>query len=344
MQISIRLAIVGVGQIAVQSHLPAALACEAVRVTALVDAMPARAKEVARRFGISPVIASDVQDVLGKVDAAVIATPNDMHGPIALRCLRAGIATLIEKPLAHCYADGLRIVEAAESNGTVLAVGYCSRFRENVRLLKELLDSRYVGRATRFVHQSGSAGGWAPMSAYNLDRSQSGGGVLVVTGSHFLDRMIHFWGYPDEARLMDDSDGGPEANCRAIFRYSQQADIEGYAIYSKTVSLPSVLIVETDKGCLIAPDSDDAEIIFRPFGNGQQEHVIRRRGGPTQQVDVFRLQLQDFIAAHVERRPPLISGRHGLQSLRLIEQLYACRTAMTTDWYGEESQIGIAHA
>jgi UDP-N-acetyl-2-amino-2-deoxyglucuronate dehydrogenase len=330
----IRLGIVGTGQISRQSHLPAALACDQVRVAALVDSDPTRAADVARSFGIRPQIANRLDDVLGTIDAAIIATPNAAHRSLAVACLEAGVSTLIEKPLASTYTDGEQIVAAAEKNAATLAVGYCLRYRSNVLLLKELLDSGYFGRLQRFVHQAGTSGGWAPLSAYHLDRTSTGGGVLVVTGSHFLDRLLYLWGFPDEAEFTDDSAGGPEANCRATFRFNHpQGAFEGCAVYSKTVPMPAMLVIETDRGLVLVGDSDNANIVFRPAEDPRMEVVVRPRGPVRQQDDVFRLQIEDFVDAHRNRRAPLVDGRQGLESLRLIEQLYAVRKPMRTDWY-----------
>jgi len=337
-----RLAIVGTGQIGRQSHIPAALASDEVEVTALVDPVVDRARQVAREYGIDPVIAPDVTEVLEDIDGAIIATPNHTHGDIAVACLAARKSVLIEKPLAHSYADGLRIVEAARKSGATLEVGYCSRFRNNVLLLKQLLDAGTFGRVRRFVHQAGSAGGWAPMSGYNLDRATAGGGVLVVTGSHFLDRMLYFWGYPDSMEFMDDSEGGPEANCRATFRFSGTG-LEGHAIYSKTVFLPSVLVIDTDRGRVVFEDSDESEVVFRPHGESV-EQVFRQRNRKRGQEDVFRLQIEDFVRAHCDRRPPLVDGEQGLASMRLVEQLYACRKSMNADWYAGAKPAAIPSA
>jgi predicted dehydrogenase len=49
---------------------------------------------------------------------------------IALTCLEAGVATLIEKPLAGTYAEGEAIVNAGQASRTVVAVGYCSVFEK----------------------------------------------------------------------------------------------------------------------------------------------------------------------------------------------------------------------
>lgn len=331
-----RLAIVGAGMITRQSHLPAALASTAVEVAALVDPVSERAAALAREYGIAPRIAVRIGEVLGEIDGAVIATPNHTHAALAVECLSSGVPVLIEKPLASTYEDGLAIVRAAEASGKVVGVGYATRFRSSVVRLKNLLDEGYFGVVRRYVHQFGTPGGWAPCSAYNLDRKTAGGGVLVVTGTHFLDRMLYFWGYPDEASLEDDGLGGPEANCSARFRYTRApVPFEGVARYSKTVKLPAGMIIDTEQGYVVLADHDDAEILFRPHAHADVEQVIRRRGRSPQddQRDVTLLQLEDFVAACRQKRAPRVDGRQGLESLRLLEQLYGHRRTMEPDWY-----------
>jgi predicted dehydrogenase len=336
-----RLALVGAGMVTRSSHLPAALASDKVQVVALVEPMRQRAEELARWYGIAPAIVPQVQDVLGDIDGAVIATPNDTHMGIALTCLEAGVATLIEKPLASTYAEGEAIVHAGEASGKVVAVGYVVRFRENILLLSDLLTVGYFGAVRGFVHQVGGRGGWAPMSSYNLSRKATGGGVLMVTGTHFLDCMLHFWGYPDDVAFADDAQGGPEANCLAIFRYmTTDTPCEGVALYSKTTELPRGLIIETDRGIVQIADSDEADIMFRPYTYAQAEQVVRRCGKPPypQEMSVFQRQLEDFVDACQQGRSPMVDGRQGLASLRLLEELYTRRQALNTDWYNQTPQ------
>lgn len=319
------------------SHLPAALASDKVQVVAIVEPMRQRAEALVRGYGIAPVIVPQVQDVLGDIDGAVIATPNDTHMSIALTCLEAGVATLIEKPLASTYAEGEAIVQAGEASGTIVAVGYMVRFRENILFLDDLLKAGYFGTVRRFAHQVGTVGGWTPMSSYNLSRKATGGGVLVVTGTHFLDCMLHFWGYPDEVALADDAQGGPEANCLATFRYTTTpTPCEGIALYSKTTELPQGLIIETDRGVVLVADTDEADhLVFRPHAHAQVEQVVHRRGTPPypQGMSVFQRQLENFVDACQQGRAPMVDGRQGLLSLRLLEELYTRRKALNTDWY-----------
>lgn len=328
----LRLALIGGGLITESAHLPAALACEGVEVTALVDPVLERVGNLARRFGITPRLARDVTEVLDSIDAALIATPNNTHAPIALKCIDAGVAVLIEKPLATSAAEARAIATAARGRGTVAAPGYVTRFRPNLRLLKSLLDQGYFGRVTRFVHQFGTAGGWAPLSGYNLARSATGGGVLMVTGTHFLDRMLWFWGMPNEVRYWDDSRGGPEANCVARFRFGN--GIEGEARYSKTTPLPAGLVIETSRGTIRVGDTDDAELRFRAHDRPDVTQILRETA-PAGTGDTFALQIAAFAAACRGDDSTAFSLDDAVLSLELIENLYSRRAPLPDHWYGD---------
>jgi len=278
--------------------------------------------------------------VLPFIDGALIAAPNDSHGSLGLHCIRAGVATLIEKPLCTTLADAESLVAEAHKAGVTLATGYSTRFRDNTVFLKELLDTREFGTVHRFAHQFGSAGGWAPLSAYNLQRKATGGGVLVVTGTHFLDRMLYLWGYPDQSTLVDDGVNGPEANATATFRFDRgDGQIAGVARYSKTGSLPSGLVIDTEAGIVKMGDSDEAPVILFPRSNPNVAVTIRRRGKPRfdPRISPFQHQLEDFVSATRDKRDPMVDGKQGAASIRLLEELYSHRHVDARRWYRTES-------
>ncbi len=331
-----RLAIVGAGRIAATAHLPAALSAPGVELAALVDPVLDRARALAQPYGIRPRVAASVAEVLSEIDGAVIATPNHTHCEIALECCRAGVHTLIEKPLAVSVEEGEEIARAARASGVVVAVGYVRRFNESVPLMADLLRSGYFGAIRRFAYQAGSAGRWAPLSGYTLDRKATGGGVVVVTGTHFLDRMLYWFGHPDRVEYQDDSLGGPEDNAFATIHYSSPAGaFEGRVRFSKSVPLRNGFVMETDAGIVLLREAAQAPILFRPTAYPDLEMIVQRNGGPRFPPGKrnFQLQLEDFVDACRTGRPPMAPVEDGLASLRLVEALYACRTPMPTDWY-----------
>ncbi len=327
----LRIAVVGTGQIA-DSHVSAALALPDVEIACLVDPALDRARALAARYGLAARVAARLSEVLGDVDAAVIATPNDSHASLALECVSAGVAALVEKPLATTAADCERVVAAVEARHATLAVGYSTRFLWNVRFMQELLAAGELGQPRRFAYQYGFPGGWSSYSGYHLDRRAVGGGVLVTTGTHFLDRLLDWFGFPDSVECEDDSRGGPEANARAGFVWT--ARLAGSARFSRTVQLPGGIAVESERGIALLAESPTAPVRFRPHGSAY-ESELRPRAGVDEAVakGIFRLQLEDFVAAVRERRSPRVDARAGLECARLVEALYAMRRPLASDPY-----------
>ena len=335
----LRLAIIGAGMISQGSHLPAALGSSRVKVTAIIDPIVERANSMAREFGIKVTTAKDINEVFDQIDAAVIATPNDSHAAIAITSLSNGKSVLIEKPLAMSTNEGEAIMAAAEKSGAVLAVGYATRFRNNIVCLKRLLDRGHFGKVRRFVNRFGSPGGWSPMSGYNLTKDSAGGGVLVVSGTHFINRMLHFWGMPDKVSMLSDSKGGPEANCHCTFEYD--SGLCGGAIFSKTTALPAGTVIDTESGFIILGEFDDSEIIFRPHNAPDMEEVIHQKGKTTYPADAdsFDMQMDNFVSACLDGQDPMVGCEEGLQSLRLIKKLYACAEPLPEDWSAQEASL-----
>lgn len=334
-----RLAIVGAGLITRGAHLPTALSLPEIEVCALIDPVIDRAKELAVEYGIKPIVAREVNDIIGKVDGAIIATPNHTHRGVAIPLLEAGISTFIEKPLATTVEDGQAIIDAAKRGNAKVGIGHYQRFLDAPRLLKRLLDERYFGHVSRFCHQFGSSGGWPALSAYTLKREAIGGGVLVVTGTHFLDRMLHMWGFPDEVTLADDSLGGPEAHCEGFVHYTSGrfAPLDGLVRYSKCVSLPAGLVLETERGTVMLRDGFEDQIVLVP--RDQADLRLRISGKPdpafAPELNPGQRMLRDFVEACRSDRTPEVDGAQGLASLKLLRRFYENRMPLGTDWTAE---------
>ncbi|WP_447968761.1 Gfo/Idh/MocA family protein [Nitrospira sp. M1] len=328
-----KLAIIGIGKISYGSHIPAALASPLVQVVGFVDPETNRAQQIANEFGLAVEIQSSISNMKGKVDGALIATPNHLHAPLAIECLQNGIHALIEKPLASTLQEGLDIIEVEKQTGKQVAVGYCTRFYPNFQLLKDLLDQGYFGTVKKFAYQFGTPGGWATFSNYLMKRQSIGGGVLVVTGTHFLDRMLHLFGFPDDIQLKDDSLGGPEANARMFMKFGQGSNpILGYVHFSKTTALPSGLVLDTEKGQVLLPDNMK-DLVLYPYDQPDLSINLSRTNGKISQASQFQQQIEDFVLSCQQNRKPMVSAEEGLLSLRLLENAYQHREALPDTWY-----------
>jgi predicted dehydrogenase len=143
LQLATRVAVVGYGywgskHVRVLSSLPG------VEVT-VVDS---RFERIADARANYPAVctAERLEDVLGDVDAVVVATPPGSHAAIASRALKAGKHVLVEKPLATSVDDADRLVCAALEHGVQLMVGHTFEYNSAVRRLKEIINSGALGR------------------------------------------------------------------------------------------------------------------------------------------------------------------------------------------------------
>ena len=70
------------------------------------------------------------------IDAMVFATPHSLHAEQIMRAAAAGKAVFVEKPFALSLADAQAAIDAAETAGIVLAVGFNRRFHPSMGLLR----------------------------------------------------------------------------------------------------------------------------------------------------------------------------------------------------------------
>ena len=133
-----RIAVIGVGHLG-QHHARILAAMHDVDLVAVVDRKLGRAAEIAVKYATAPLI--DASALIGRVDAVTIATPTVSHVEIALPFVEAGVAVLVEKPLAASLAEADRLVAAAETRGALLATGHTERFNPAVAAALPLVSS-----------------------------------------------------------------------------------------------------------------------------------------------------------------------------------------------------------
>ncbi len=110
-------------------HLEAIQKIDGVEVVSLVGGSPESTREVAERFRI-PHWTLDLAEGLDQpgVEAAILATPTQMHASQAIQCLEAGKHVQVEIPMADNLADAERLAEVAARSGLVAMAGHTRRF------------------------------------------------------------------------------------------------------------------------------------------------------------------------------------------------------------------------
>lgn len=192
----LRLGLVGSGGWAGDFLVPAILSHEAAALTAVCGRTRERAVPLAARSGAA--VYTDYQEMIDDagLDAVVVATPEDLHHPVVMAALAAGLHVLCEKPLAYTAEQSGEMLAAADRAGVKHMVQFTNRGLPHYRYVKQLLDDGYIGRP---YHASFSwATGWAPAAQVNpyswpADAHRSTGAVGEL-GAHIFDLARWFFG------------------------------------------------------------------------------------------------------------------------------------------------------
>lgn len=114
---------------------------EGVELVGVVD----RAGDPGRLLPPSMVYRSIDELLALEIEMCVVATPTADHLRAGLRLAAAGVATLIEKPLARTVAECGRLVAAFDEAGVFGGTGFVERFNPAVVALKHMLNRGDIG-------------------------------------------------------------------------------------------------------------------------------------------------------------------------------------------------------
>ncbi|MCX5682633.1 MAG: Gfo/Idh/MocA family oxidoreductase, partial [Planctomycetota bacterium] len=169
----LKLALIGAGHMG-KFHAQAIVDRTDAKLVAVCDVEEARAAAIAGPVGAR--VVTDVRQLVGQIDAAVIAAATSVHLAVAVPLMEAGVAVLIEKPVAPTTREAREIADAARRTGAVAQVGQILRFDPVTRAIAGL------GVRPRFMEVS-----WATPFSY---RSRDVG-VIMDLMIHGLDLVLH---------------------------------------------------------------------------------------------------------------------------------------------------------
>ena len=193
----VRFAVVGCGDIGYLNARAIAAAANA-DVTLCYDPVPGLAATAARDFGGEATDSLDEALDPERADAVILSVPHDLHAPLAIPALRAGLHVIVEKPLAVDLRSAEEMVASAAEAGVWLSVCFHARYYPEVQAARQLVQAGALGTvrgAAVLFHAdkpmsywTGGFSGRSP-SAWRASRDRSGGGVLIMNVVHHLDLL-----------------------------------------------------------------------------------------------------------------------------------------------------------
>ena len=193
---SIGLGVLGAGNFAQNTLLPALKAIPGVSFIGVCNATGPRSRNAAEKFGFSYCSNSEAELLQDpKVKAVLIATRHNLHASQSVAALRAGKAVFCEKPLCLNEGELAALVCAmsssatAEENAPLLMVGFNRRFAPMAVQMKQFSSEIHEPLA---IHYRVNAG-YIPADHWVNDPEQGGGRILGEV-CHFVDFLCFLAG------------------------------------------------------------------------------------------------------------------------------------------------------
>jgi predicted dehydrogenase len=300
----LRIAVIGIGHLG-RHHARILSALDGARLTAVVDTIGERAESAAASTGAAA--HTDYRDLLESVDAVTVAVPTELHREVALPFLERGISVLVEKPMARSLEEADEMIAAARESGATLAVGQTERYNPAVTAVLPLVTSpRFieVHRLGVFPDRSLDIDVVFDLMIHDLDV------ILALVRSEVTS--IEAVGVPVLTPKYD------IANARLRFASGCIANVTASRISKDRVR--KIRFFQPDSYISIDYAAQEVEGWRLVRGAGPRPKI---EGGqlPVTREEPLRLELQDFIHAIRDRRPPVVDGEAGRRALELATRV-----------------------
>jgi UDP-N-acetyl-2-amino-2-deoxyglucuronate dehydrogenase len=343
----IRTALIGCGKVG-QIHAAALGELPESEFVAVCDNNAERAAAFAARFGVRPF--TDLAELLKQTapQAILVATPHPLHAAPVIQAAQAGVSALVEKPLAANLVDCDAMLAAARQAGTKLGVISQRRFYEAVRRMKDAITAGKIGAPILGVFNMFS---WRDQAYYQSDPwrgkwTTEGGGVLVNQSPHHLDLLQWFMGDIDEITGCWANLNHPyievEDTALAMIRFNNGGLGSIVASLSTRPGIYAKVHIHGANGASVGVETDRgatfiagvSEIADPPLNDlwtipGEEgllpgfQAVDRARFRTVNATTHYHaLQIQDFLQAVRDDRPPLVAGEDGRIVVSMFTAIY----------------------
>jgi predicted dehydrogenase len=343
----LKIAIAGAGLIG-RRHIELVQANAACQLVAIVDPSPA-ALEVAKQEGVPLYTTLPELFAQQQPDGVILATPNQLHVANALDCIQAGLAALIEKPVAHSVEEGRRLLQAAEAAQAKLLVGHHRAHSPILEKAREIIREGVLGTPVAVM---GSALFYKPDDYFDAApwRRQPGGGPILINMIHEIGNLRSLCGeiVAVQALASHATRGFPvEDTVTVNLRFASGA-LGSFVVSDTAASARSweqtsqenkSYSTYPDEDCYLIAGTNGSLAIptmrLKTYARKQDRSwwkPFETRLASVERADPLERQLEHFCAVIRGEAQPLVGVRDGLQNLLITEAIAeAARTGQVID-------------
>lgn len=325
-----KLAVLGAGLIG-KRHIQHVLAEPSAQLSAVVDPTPV-GETIAKEAGVKWFTSFADMIAADRPDGIIVATPNQAHVQNGLEAVAAGIPALIEKPIADDIVSGEKLIAAAEAKGIPLLTGHHRRHNPMMQKAKDVIES---GKLGRILVVNAMFWLFKPDDYFDISwRRERGAGPVFLNLIHDVDNLRYLLG--DVAAVQARESNAVRGNAveeTAVILIEFKNGVLGTATVSDSVVAPwswemttgenpayprteqSCYMIGGTHGSLAVPSLE----VWRNPGKRSWWEPLDQKRIEVDDEDPLVLQIRQFCKVIRGDEPPLVSGREGLETLRVID-------------------------
>ena len=280
---------------------------DGLEVAGIYDIDEAR-KSYAKEVGVHSYDSLDELLKDDQIDLVLVATPNDLHKPIAIQAMRAGKNVVSEKPVTLNSSDLQEMMDVAKETGKLFTVHQNRRWDEDYLTMKKIYEEQKLGEVYRIesrVHGSrGIPGDWR-------QEKEHGGGMVLDWGVHLLDQILQMMGNTKlktvYATVTNITNTMVDDGFNAQLSFENGVDVVVEVGTSNFISLPRWYMIGQNGTAIIEDWSLNGRIV-RAVGKNEEDVVpVRTAAGltktmaprrddtiSTEELDIVKSDIRDF--------------------------------------------------
>jgi predicted dehydrogenase len=248
-------------------HAPILAKLPEVKVVGACDLIEAKAKALGEKIGVPH--CTDFRDLLGQVDAVWVCTEPFNRVEIVTTAAKARKHIFTEKPVCNEVAGARKMIAAAKRYRVKYMLGYCLRFWNPYRLIRETFVSGELGDLV-----SAWTRRFMPMDARPswYGQQDKSGGVTLDFGSHDINWLLWIGGpvksvLAQTHRVRPGVQADEHSQTLMLFRKGGMGAVE--VSWSSYLSESSVGLVGTKGAIIVGRDGQ----VRKKVGDGPEEIV-----------------------------------------------------------------------
>lgn len=321
----LRVAVIGAGHLG-RIHARIAAGLEEVELVAVADPVEAARNSVAQEANTRAV--ADYRELVGEVEAAIVATPTALHHSIGMELLGCGVPLLIEKPIALTSEQANDLVTLARQKNIALQVGHVERFNPALTAVAaDVRDPKYIDatRTSGYTFRSTDIGVVMDVMIHDLDivlslakssvEDVQAIGISVLGGHEDMATARLTFASGCVANLTASRVSFQQKRSMSIFTSRGSASIN-FATFEATVVRPSDSVLRRE----FRADKLSADERAYWKENIFTELLVRSQRD-AQPVNAIQDEQRDFVATVRTGKTPRVDGAAGRDAIAVAEMI-----------------------